>query len=76
MDEQQLNDFRKYCEEFIEDFDYRLERAWSIVSKMRCPFCMADTDLYGEVESRFEDFCLDNDLNMDDYDLEEIFEEL
>lgn len=69
-------DFRKYCERVIEDFNHRLGRAWSIVDKMRCPFCMADTDLYGQVESCFEDFCQDNDLNMDDYDLEEIFDEL
>lgn len=71
-----LNALSEFFKQNISNFDSRLGRAWGIVDHMRCPFKMADTDLYIEMSDRLEDFCEENGLDYDDYDLEEIIWEL
>lgn len=56
----------------IEDFDLRFELALSKMDRNTCSFRNADEDLYLQMQDELMDWCLDNELNYEDFDLEEI----
>lgn len=56
----------------IEDFDLRSELAVAKMGRMRCPLSHADPGLYDEMYDALCDYCADQDLNPDDFDIEEI----
>ena len=71
-----IKEFANYCRENIGDFDKRLDLAWDRVSKMRCPFVMADMGLTQEVFECLDDYCAENGLEVDDYDIEDLMGEI
>ena len=56
----------------IDDFDLRSELAMAKMDRMRCPLSQADPGLYDEMQDALCDYCADQDLNPDDFDIEEI----
>ena len=63
----------EYCKAHIEDWDVLEAFALRGIDHMRCPLSMACPELYYEMESAIADYCEDNELNPDDYDVEEVF---
>ena len=71
-----LNDVqavKKYCEENIEDFSLRYEMALRMENRMRCPLEHADPNLYGEIRDKIEEWCDDNEENVEVYDIDNLF---
>ena len=62
-----------YCKETIEDFDLQYEVALKRIDHCRCPLRMVDSYFYAQIERAIEDWCIDNDVNVEDVDIEEIF---
>jgi hypothetical protein len=62
-----------YCKKNIEDFSERESIAWGIMDRQRCSLAMAEPSLYYEMNNCIEDYCIDNELNAEDYDTEEVF---
>ena len=60
------------CREQISMYDEKVAIAWDRIDQMRCPLWMADEPLYNEMLAVVEDYCWDNDLDIDDIDIEEI----
>lgn len=56
------------CRREIEDYDARVGLAWHKMDRMRCPFRMADAELYSEMEGVLED----HEYDLNDIDIEEI----
>ena len=56
----------------IEDFDLRLELTLSQMERNGCSFRNVDETLYLQMQDELMDWCLDNELNYEDFDLEEI----
>lgn len=65
-------DFLNYCKSNIEDFSPRMKRAWKKIGQYRCPLSYADYELFSDMQDALEDYCEDNELNSEDYDIEEI----
>lgn len=62
-------------EEFFSDipeFKMRLEIAMVTMDRMRCPLRMADPTLYQEMRDSVDGWCMDYDLDPDDYDIDEM----
>lgn len=71
-----IQDFSNYCREHIPHFDLRVEMAWDEIAQNRCPLSYADQKLHDQIQSALGDYCLDNDLDADDYDVDDLFDEL
>ena len=56
----------------IEDFNHRYEFALCRMDRYRCPLSHADQKLYEEMYDALSDWCEDNELDIDDFDIEEI----
>ena len=65
----------EYWEANIEDFQMELKRAYKIMGRERVPLDYAAYDLYTEMYNLLEDFCLDNELDIEDFDIEDILME-
>lgn len=56
----------------VEDLNYRVEKAMVTMDRMRCPLSHADRQLYDEMYNVLCDWCYDHDLDVDDFNLEDI----
>lgn len=63
----------QYIIDNVDDFGRRYQKALTKVDRMRCPLATADSELYNEIMDRGTDWCTDNDDDMDNYSIEEIF---
>lgn len=70
MNKKMKKDLAAFVRNNIEDYEERLQLALKRMDRMRCPLRMADDGLYGEIESAIEDWCEDND-----YDVDKIYED-
>lgn len=59
-----------YCEKNIEDYELRAQLALKAIDRMRCPLSMADPNLFSEIESQIEDWCLDTDRDFYEMDID------
>ena len=69
------NDLRKiaaYVSENVEGYDERLSYALMIMDHSRCPLNHADSRLFNEIQGAIDDYCIDNDLDADEIDIEDI----
>jgi hypothetical protein len=66
-------DMARYCRQEIWDYDLKCEIALGYIDRMRCPLSMAGINLFDEMQEKIEEYCEDNNLNPDDFDVEEIF---
>ena len=64
----------QYIIDNIDRFGKRYQMAITKVDRMRCPLRMADPQLYSELIDRAEEWCDDNDKDVEDYDIDEIFD--
>lgn len=64
----------QYVIDNVDDFGRRYQKALTKIDRMRCPLRMADSNLYNEICDNVEDWCSDNDDNIDNYDIDEIFD--
>jgi hypothetical protein len=65
-------DFLNYCKSNIEDFGERRSFAINEMYRKRDPLWMVAEELSNDMQNALEDYCYDNDLNPEDYDIEEI----
>ena len=61
-------DLLNYCREHIEDFAVLEKLALKNIDKMRCPLSMACPELHAEMEGAIEDFCDENEIDIDYFD--------
>ena len=64
----------QYVIDNVDDFGKRYQKALTKIDRMRCPLRMADSNLYNEIYDTAEEWCSDNDDNIDNYDIDEIFD--
>lgn len=69
---EQAKQIFEYWRANIEDFDLKMRLAFNRMDKERCPLNMVDYYFYSELSNALEDFCYDNDLEAEDFDIEEI----
>lgn len=71
---------RNYCKENLEDFEIFEYLALKNMDKMRCPLSMACEEMDDAIVSAIEDWCYDNDYDIDDiwenYSTDDIFWEM
>lgn len=64
-----------YCRNNIEDFEERVQLALKKMGRMRCPFSMADQELYDDIVNCICEWCEDNDYSVDFFeDWDEVIE--
>lgn len=57
----------------IEDYEHRLQRALSVIGRMRCPLSQADGELYDEMNEAINEYIEENELSDEiDFDVEDI----
>ena len=57
----------------IEDYEHRLQKALTIIGRMRCPLSHADSELYDEMNEAIQEYIYENDLSLEiDFDVEDI----
>lgn len=64
----------QYIIDNIDRFGKRYQMAITKIDRMRCPLRVADPQLYSELIDRAEEWCDDNDKDVEDYDIDEIFD--
>lgn len=67
-------DMVQYVIDNIDDFGKRYQKALTKIDRMRCPLRMADSNLYDEICDQVSDWCSDNNDDIDNYDIDEIFD--
>jgi hypothetical protein len=73
--EDKIKELAAYVREHVEDYEEYLQLALKRMDKMRCPFEMAaDEGFYNDVVSAIEDWCLDNDKDFFELDLDEVID--
>ena len=63
----------EYCKQEIWDYDMKVDIALGYINRMRCPLSMAFPTLYNEMEEAIGEYCEDNELDAEEFDVEEIF---
>lgn len=61
---------KNYIHENVEDFELRAHLAWNRIGRLRCSLDYADSELYDEMYDRAEEYCNENGLDINDYDME------
>lgn len=64
----------QYIIDNIDRFGKRYQMAITKIDRMRCPLRVADPQLYSELVDRAEEWCDDNNKDVEDYDIDEIFD--
>lgn len=72
MNLEDMRDLMSYISENVEDYEYRVQHAMTIMDRNRCPLCYADLQLCNEIQDAVDDYCFDNDLDADDLFLEDL----
>lgn len=75
MTEQLREELYNYCAIMIPHFQMKECIALERIDINRCPLQMADSSLYNEMQDCIDDYCLDNDIDQEEeeIDIEEIF---
>lgn len=73
MTTKEIKDVCEYVRNNVENFELRYSLAWDAIGKYRCSLESADPMLYDAISYAVEDYCNDNELDMDDFDIEENF---
>lgn len=76
MEQEIINEIGKYLRENVEDFDIRVQLALKTMDRKRCPFGYADSELCDECYDRIEEWCIDNNIDVECIDVEEIIFEM
>lgn len=63
----------QYVIDNVDDFGKRYQHALAQMDKRRVPLRLADNSLYDEIYDAMCDWCEDNDKDVDEYDIDEIF---
>lgn len=58
--------------ENVRDYEVRVDLALGQMYEDRIPLSVADYNLYAELEDELYEYCKEHDLNIEDYDVEEI----
>ena len=58
--------------ENVRDYENRVNFALGQMYEDRIPLSVADYGLYAELEDELYEYCKEHDLNIEDYDVEEI----
>lgn len=66
-------DMVQYVIDNVEDFEPRYEHALNVIGRNRCPLSDADYDLFEDINDAMSDWAFDNDVDEDEFDIEEIF---
>lgn len=72
MNANDLKEIAAYVSENVEGYDERLSYALTIMDHSRCPLNHADPRLFNEIWGAIDDYCIDNDLDADEIDIEDI----
>lgn len=66
----------EYIKQSIDNFAVRADLALDRMYKYRCPLSCADRSLYDRISECIEDWCNDYDQEPEEYDPEQIFDEI
>lgn len=64
-------ELKNYIHENVEDFELRAEIASNLMFRLRCSLNFADHTLYDDMYDCAEEYCDDNGLDINDYDMED-----
>ena len=59
-----------YCAVMIEHFSMKEYLALDVIDRDRCPLYMASERLYNEMEDAISDYCEDNEIDLEEYDID------
>jgi len=73
--EELIETLYNYCAVMIDHFNLKEFLALETIDRDRCPLSMANERLYNEMESAISDYCEDNEIDLEEYDIdtEDIF---
>ena len=64
--EEMYKSLAEYCRENIEDYDEKVSYALGQIDKWRAPLHMVDNSLFMEISDAIDDWCDENDYDVDE----------
>lgn len=61
--QEMIAEVKEYFLDLVEDYEIRLNHAWDVMDKWRCPLSYADERLFNDMLDAICDYVSDNDLD-------------